>query len=147
MLILEEISEFFNIIEPWLVFFTFCVQLVIFFMLFKQRIKRDMLANDILNNVLELIRSATVKPTKEKSAKIIHIEPKKEDQNQRKAKILDFYKSNPGVCMGARKVDKALDFLDSLKNHSAPTHQILEKLVDSKDLEKCPPGKGFRLAT
>ena len=46
--------------------------------------------------------------------------------------------------MGAVKVDKALGFSDSMKNHSAPTHFLLEKLVTLKCLEQCKKGKGFK---
>ena len=57
MKMLIEISDFFNIIEPWLVFFTFIVQFFIFLMIYKQRVKRDMLISDVLNNVLERIKT------------------------------------------------------------------------------------------
>ena len=39
--LLREISEAVIILEPWLVFLSFCAQGVFFFMLFKKRLKRD----------------------------------------------------------------------------------------------------------
>lgn len=77
MKILNEISEFFNIIEPWLVFFVFIIQVSVFVLILRQRIKRDILIGDILNNALEKLKDVSSKKVN-KEDKNLSMEDKKE---------------------------------------------------------------------
>ena len=64
--------------------------------------------------------------------------------NKKLLKILEFYKKNPNECYGAREVDRALGFKDSIEKRSWPTHKCLSDLVDMRQLERCKKGKGFK---
>ena len=63
-------------------------------------------------------------------------------KKQKIAKLLYFYKKNPGICIGAVRADKGAGI--PKKNHSSHTHQILKELVASGDLKKCQKGEGFK---
>ena len=83
---LIKLSEFFNIIEPWLVFFTFIFHVIIFFMLFKKQLKRDTLTLDIVNIGLEkfknFIKSEGEKQSKQKNKKPLDISPQIEKKDK-----------------------------------------------------------------
>ena len=75
MNLVKELSEIFNIIEPWLVFLTFIFQFFIYSVFLRRRIKRQLLSEDILNNVLSQVKVWTDgfgKPKKKKNVMEVH---------------------------------------------------------------------------
>ena len=75
----KELQEMFDFFEPVLWTVSLVIQITIFFMLVRRRMKREALTSDIINHGLEKLKFFLAKSTEKNTDKKNQIEPKKGD--------------------------------------------------------------------